>query len=155
MSGCENCHQLGRWHVEGREKMRDCVCPLLTSRLSEHQKNILNLVYHGTTSCVTASLEVDCEQSLIFLLKHSTSRAQVRGEWQIPLICIALLFRSLCMALRKEGRLLAAYLGRSVRHKWYCLCGWRSNKSSPLVTWTNFFSISFLRNKITWWKLYE
>ena len=63
MSGCENCHQLGRWHVEGREKMRDCIYPLLTRRLSGHQKNLSNLVYHGTTSCMTASLEVDCEQS--------------------------------------------------------------------------------------------
>ena len=85
MSGCENCHQLGRWHVEGREKMRDCIYPLLTRRLSGHQKKLSNLVYHGTTSCMTASLEVDCEQSLILLLNHSIpcrSRAWVRGEWQ-------------------------------------------------------------------------
>ena len=42
MSGCQNCHQQGRWHVEWREKMRDCIYPFLTSRLSEHKKNELN-----------------------------------------------------------------------------------------------------------------
>ena len=43
MSGCQNCHQQGRWHVEWREKMRDCIYPFLTSRLSKHKKkNKLN-----------------------------------------------------------------------------------------------------------------
>ena len=40
MSGCQNCHQQGRWHVEWREKMRDCIYPFLTSRLSKHKKKI-------------------------------------------------------------------------------------------------------------------
>ena len=95
-------------------------------------------------------LSLDCKESLIFLFRHSRSRACVRGERHSCdssfLPSISLLLHSLCMAQRKERQLPAVYTDLIWATDYYVslitkLLYWALFKGIMSVVYLNFCSI--------------